>query len=548
MIDILNRNTYIWGTGINEEIFNRELCDYSTDLQLLNISLKDQISGYIESDPNKETWREREVFKPEKALTSGMQQCIVTPKAKKGIVNWLDNNNVAWCTSEEYLDILKDYILKTVNLDKLEYHEKEHALNGAEIINYIYKWKNEKRIIENEWNCLVEERSIEYVISYLAKYYKNDISDIALELPKCNKLQVNTIGIYIDKLYGGGIEKVVEMLVWLYIEDGYTVVVITDEQNTEIEPEIYLSDKVIRYNMKIPKGANVKERLCELWKLVEENNIDIICYHYGYTRINTYYEMLYLRMKGLPVLMELHSSVATIKETPREIFSHLHEMYRLANVVVVLSLSDKDYWEKKGVPCVYIPNPIQINKAVHHCSDGKTVLWVGRLVQDPKQILDVPEIVALIKKEIPDIKLIMIGYKEREYDYRLLVDKIDKLGVAANLIIENYQPSIEDYYNKADVVLMTSNKESFSNVILESRYYGVPLVMYRIPWLELTKDKRGLVEIKQNDVEGAADEIVKLLSDNKYKTKMSKLAKDSTSVKSNEDIMERWESLFEMIL
>ena len=144
MIDILNRNTYIWGTGINEEIFNRELCDYSTDLQLLNISLKDQISGYIESDPNKETWREREVFKPEKALTSGMQQCIVTPKAKKGIVNWLDNNNVAWCTSEEYLDILKDYILKTVNLDKLEYHEKEHALNGAEIINYIYKWKNQK--------------------------------------------------------------------------------------------------------------------------------------------------------------------------------------------------------------------------------------------------------------------------------------------------------------------------------------------------------------------------------------------------------------------
>ena len=216
MINIFCDKTFIWGTGINEEIFIRELSDYIVDLKQFNIDIESKIAGYIESNPEKKTWRCLKIYKPEKAFALGMQLCVVTPKAKQGIVNWLENNDVVWCTSEEYLDLLKDYILETVN-NGCENIDKVQAVGCTEIIQKIYKWKKEKKLPENELKALIKKNSIEYVISYLAKYYKNNISDIQVLLPKTGVSQIKTIGIYADKIYGGGIEKVVELLFGFYL-------------------------------------------------------------------------------------------------------------------------------------------------------------------------------------------------------------------------------------------------------------------------------------------------------------------------------------------
>ena len=52
-----------------------------------------------------------------------------------------------------------------------------------------------------------------------------------------------------------------------------------------------------------------------------------------------------------------------------------------------------------------------------------------------------------------------------------------------------------------------------SMTILESKLYGIPLVTYELPYLELLQDKKGVITVKQGDISGAAYAILKLVND-----------------------------------
>lgn len=538
---------YIWGIGINEEIFNREYTTYFQDMGLLGINGDNLIMGYVQSSPSTTCWRGKEVLSPNILTERKVDLCVITPKENGEIKKWLDNHNINWILAEDFFDVL---ISSIINKAKNDYVTSTSSILDemfVEVFSFICRWKETGFVNQAEFEKLSQKYTLENMVAYLSRYYKNNISEIDFLLPSVRVKRIKTVGLYVERLYGGGIEKVVELLTNLFLQNGYQITLITDEWNPDAEPPIYRKMPIVRYSMKTAKGGDCFQRCKELAKVIDRNAVDIMCYHAGYNRINTFYEMLYLRMKRVPVVMELHSSFATLQELPQSIFCNLRKMYYIPNQVVVLSEKDKRYWEDQKCKCVYIPNPISLDSTVKRKSNGKTILWVGRIVQDPKQVLDVPEIAKIVRRYIPDVCFVIIGVKEKEYDYNLLIKKIEDYGLEDRIIVKEYRNDISEEYNKADVVLLTSDKESFSNVIIESRYFGVPLVMYKIPWLELTKDKRGIVEVPQKDIKSAAERIVEIIMDRELNVKMSVEAKKSAEEYQSIDVIGKWKELFETI-
>lgn len=90
-----------------------------------------------------------------------------------------------------------------------------------------------------------------------------------------------------------------------------------------------------------------------------------------------------------------------------------------------------------------------------------------------------------------------------------------------------YTSDVDKFYKKATVQLITSNFESFGLVIAEGKLYGIPLVIYDLPTVELLKDSKGCIQIEKHNIQEAANAILKIVNDKAYAEKLSKEARES---------------------
>jgi hypothetical protein len=98
-------------------------------------------------------------------------------------------------------------------------------------------------------------------------------------------------------------------------------------------------------------------------------------------------------------------------------------------------------------------------------------------------------------------------------------------------------------YENAAVHLVTSAYESFGMVIAEGKMNGIPLVLYKMPYLELLKDGKGYIAVENDDTKAAAEAIVNILTDRKLAERLSTEAKQSVQKFINFDYGEAWQNL-----
>ena len=53
--------------------------------------------------------------------------------------------------------------------------------------------------------------------------------------------------------------------------------------------------------------------------------------------------------------------------------------------------------------------------------------------------------------------------------------------------------------------------------LIEAQSFGLPVVMYELPYLNIVQDNDGIISVKQEDVEGAAKEICQLIQNTEYR-------------------------------
>lgn len=127
------------------------------------------------------------------------------------------------------------------------------------------------------------------------------------------------------------------------------------------------------------------------------------------------------------------------------------------------------------------------------------ILFVGRIAPNKKQE-DIIKIFYYYKQYIePESKLYLVGsYEGMEIYYKYLLDLVQRLGLDdVNFTGKINFNDLIAYYKLADFFLCMSEHEGFCVPLLESMYFGIPIIAYNSTAVPYTMGNSGiLVNIK----------------------------------------------------
>lgn len=124
---------------------------------------------------------------------------------------------------------------------------------------------------------------------------------------------------------------------------------------------------------------------------------------------------------------------------------------------------------------------------------GKTVVSMGR-EHDVKGFWHLIKAVSLVRKDMPDVKLMIIGAGDYS-EYKALARN---LGMDEDVLFTGVQSNPFSLLKKADLYALTSESEGFPNALIEAMAVGIPCVSVNC----LT----GPAEILHEDYEKCSDE------------------------------------------
>lgn len=200
--------------------------------------------------------------------------------------------------------------------------------------------------------------------------------------------------------------------------------------------------------------------------------------------------------------------------------------------------------DNKKIKIVQIPNILESIPTETAALAGNRLVSAGRLhpVKNFETLLDV---FALVRKEIPDATLTLIGGGE-EYDR--LQTQAKALGIENAVTFTGMvgADAVKQNMLDSDLYVMTSHTECFPMVLLEASSVGLPLVSFNVP-----VGPRSIIQNGENgylvDYENKqqmADRIVGILRDRNALQKMGSNAKVMSQQYLAENIMPLWHQLF----
>lgn len=435
-----------------------------------------------------------------------------------------------YCREKDVADKLTEFVLKQ-NCDE-RYAECVKEIEIHFLNECLNNW-NEYLAPEESavgFDMLTEKWSPSELASALALKYHKDRASISKKILGAACLQkkvssIKTIGIFYFRMAFGGVQRVISLQIPVFLKLGYRVVLFTEEQKGEYEfevPEetervILPSSFDIEMDEYFPHGRVLEEKL-------KEKKVDFLLYHAGSSDV-LFYDLLITKMLGISFGIMLHEMFSQRIVSLDPSVAQKPDMFRLADKVLVLSSVEKRYWNTLGVEVEYIPNPIQPVQMAR--KERSYILWIGRFAAQQKRFEDAVHIMREVVEQLPEARMKMVG-SEYTPNARTKLDRlIRKYHLEKNIEVLDYQKDVADLYAHAQVHLMTSAYETFPMTIIESKSYGVPLVTYEMPYVEMLKDGKGYVSVPQEDKKAAANAIILLLNDRERLEQLSKEAEES---------------------
>ncbi|WP_197714595.1 glycosyltransferase family 4 protein [Nitrosomonas supralitoralis] len=132
---------------------------------------------------------------------------------------------------------------------------------------------------------------------------------------------------------------------------------------------------------------------------------------------------------------------------------------------------------------VVIPNPVKWPLTNHQpllevdevCQKGrKLLLAVGRLSAE-KQFDLLIDVFKSLTSRHPDWDLVILGEGPLHLDLEILVRQ---LGLQSRVLLPGRAGNVGDWYERADLFVLSSRFEGFPNALVEAMAYGVPTVSF----------------------------------------------------------------------
>ena len=199
-------------------------------------------------------------------------------------------------------------------------------------------------------------------------------------------------------------------------------------------------------------------------------------------------------------------------------------------------------------PTIY-PIPYQNEKSIKPDNllslKRKIILASGRLHKF-KQFDLLINTFSSLEGDFPDWDLVILGDGEERKDLSSLSFS---LGLENRIYLPGSVGNVSDWYERADLFVLSSSVEGFPNVLLEAMTYGLPCVSFDCdtgPRDMISSGVNGvLVDPKDKEL-GMTAALTQLLTDKDFRNKLSTnsiLLRDKYSVK---NIMQEWDRVLSL--
>ena len=407
-------------------------------------------------------------------------------------------------------------------------------------------------LAQNYWNKDGDSSNLVGAICNLYKDKQEELSDLIkiFLFQSGKKKSIKTIATYYHIYNNGGIQRVISKLMKIWIDNGYNVILFTDFEEKESDYE--LPDGVRRVTLAKSgreAGNNYLDRGKDLENKLKKYNVDVMIYH-EYLGNSLFWDLMLCKFINIPFVLYYHNVFTKYMLFSDERFCKIPRIAQGCDCIVVLNDIDKKFWDSYNQNVFVVNNPLTFNLEEIETSslENKFIIWVGRLDEIHKRFQEPVTIMREVLKRVPDAKLFIVGKDDSGKNYQRLQQRISKLHLEDSIILCGFQKDVAPFYKNASVYLMTSSHEGSPMTLIEAQSFGLPVVMYELPYLNIVQDNDGIISVKQEDVEGAAKEICQLIQNTEYRREVGAESRKYIEKKyKNNDVEIEWNEIFKSL-
>ncbi|WP_138439353.1 glycosyltransferase family 4 protein [Marinobacter alexandrii] len=298
--------------------------------------------------------------------------------------------------------------------------------------------------------------------------------------------QSKKILFFVSSMQGGGAERVAALLCNHWIERGHEVMLVPTfsgrgECAYQLDDRVslvYLADKVDT-TRKSP--LSLLRRFLGMRTLVRDWGPDAVVSFLPNVNVAA---LLATRGLKVPVVVSERTYPPAMPMGP--IWSRLRRWtYPLAATVVMQTQRGEDWLktESSGSRGVVIPNPcvypLPISPQGPAASDvvnptQYVVLAVGRLGEEKGFDLLI-QAFSLVAESFPNWDLVILGEGEER---SMLEALVTNLGLSGRVLLPGRIGDLAEWYNRAEIYVMSSRFEGFPNTLMEAMAHGLPAVSF----------------------------------------------------------------------
>lgn len=276
----------------------------------------------------------------------------------------------------------------------------------------------------------------------------------------------------VNRLYGGGAERVVSILANSLCRKGHRITIYSfckPEANYKLDPAIRLKrlDVSSRFNY-----LKKVKRIIKLRNALSENQCSVIAFEY-FVNMQTAAASLFL--KNRLVISERNDPVHTGSRAGKL----RNILYRFADVLVCQTDDAKQYFpEKIKRKSVVIPNPVTQELPKPYSQRRSKEIVTFCRIEKQKNIYLLVDSFEMLCHEFPGYKLVIYGDGgEKTKLEKYIIDK----GLQEKIRIFGFTPNVHKLILKSAMYVNSSDYEGLSNAMLEAMAIGLPVIATDCP-------------------------------------------------------------------
>lgn len=308
----------------------------------------------------------------------------------------------------------------------------------------------------------------------------------------------------------------------------------------------------------VPIGGRLAPgSLLALARLFKDRGVTIV---HSHVRESNTTAAVAARLARVPVVIGSLHNMDTIRGRRRILQDRL--VHRLRDGMVAVSERvRRNYIETVGVPpetVSVIYNGVDITRfddvprernrvlgPLGFGDDDRVVICVARLVpQKAQEVLLAAA--AKVLARVPSAGFLLVGEGKCEDSLRA---EAQRLGVASHVVFAGKRDDVPSLLRASDVSALTSTREGFSNVLIESLAAGLPVVATDVGGnAEAVEDGVSGFIVPPGDVDAVADRMIRLLGDDALRSRMSRAAGERAVRFGLEQTARETEALYDRLL